>query len=81
MKKQDILKMETTGVYYGKICLSVKEIEHDIDDYVICVSYPDWSNPNLNNKTHRVKIYENMNGTFYINVRGIRVPLNEIVRL
>lgn len=76
MKKSDILKMKTIGVYTNSAFsgIRVKDFEYGIDDYVLYTSHPD-------NKVHRTKIYTNGNGESFLKWNGRRVKFSEILRV
>lgn len=75
MTKKDILQMKTIAYYSGFNGLEIKDIEHGIDNYVLCVSGAWCGKP----KPHRLKIYYT-SASAYIKIHGYRVPLDECIR-
>lgn len=76
MTKKDILKMETIAYYSGFNGLEIKDIEHGIDDHVLCVSGA-W---NGKPKPHRLKIYYTSENA-YIKLNGEKIRLDECIRM
>lgn len=75
MTKKDILQMKTIAYYSGFNGLEIKDIEHGIDDYVLCVSGAWCGKP----KPHRLKVYYT-SASAYIKIHGYRIPLDECIR-
>ena len=75
MTKKDILQMKTIAYYSGFNGLETKDIEHGIDDYVLCVSGAWCGKP----KPHRLKVYYT-SASAYIKLHGYRIPLDECIR-
>lgn len=77
MRKKDILKMESVAYYSGFNGLEIKEIEHGIDEHLLCVSGA-WGGKET---AHRLKIYYTLKGSAYVRLHGYRVPLDECIRI
>ena len=54
MSKAEILNMPTIAYWSGLDGLEIKDIEHGINDYVLCVSGA-WYGGKSNERAHRVK--------------------------
>lgn len=75
-KKEICLQNESFAYYSGFGGLEFKKIEYGIEDYMYCVSGA-WTSKK---SYHKLKIYYN-NDNDYIKLNGIRVPLNECIRM
>lgn len=76
MSKKDILNMPSLAYYSGFNGLELKDIEHGINDYALCVSGC-WYGQK---KPHRLKIYYGENNT-YVMLHGYKCPLDEFIRM
>lgn len=70
-----IMAMPTIGVNDNFNGVEIKQIEYGIEDYIICVSNSMCTRP----RTHRVKLY--YGDRPYFNLRGVRIYLDECVRV
>lgn len=78
MNKKDIcLNNKSFGYYSGFNGLEFKKIEYGINDYVYCVSSA-WRGKN---KYHKLKVYYDNKDIPYVNLKGKKVPFNEIVMM
>lgn len=75
-KKEVCLNNESFAYYSGFNGLEFKKIEYGIEDYIYCVSGA-W---NGKPKYHKLKIYYSNNGD-YVKFNGVKVPLNECIRM
>lgn len=75
-KKEVCLNNETFAYYSGFGGVELKHVEYDIEDYIYCVSGAWCSKKSY----HKLKIYYNDNGD-YIKINGIKIPLNECIRV
>lgn len=76
MKKQDILGKKSVGYWPAFSGVEVKEIEHGIDDYCICVSCA-WCSKK---SAHRLKIRYSNKGE-YILLNGTRLYFSDCIRM
>ena len=77
MSKKEICESNSTfGYYSGFGGVELKHVEYGINDYIYCVSGAWCSKKSY----HKLKVYYNDNGD-YIKINGIRIPLNECIRV
>lgn len=75
-KREYCESRESIAYYSGLNGLEIKGIEHNIEDYVYCVSGA-WGG----GKTfHRCKVYYT-GKTPYFRVHGYKIPLDECIRM
>jgi hypothetical protein len=68
---------ETIAYYSGLAGVEIHGIEYGIEDYVFCVSGAFCSCKSY----HRVKISYTASGKAFIRINGVRIPLDECVRI
>ena len=76
-KKEICLSNETFAYYSGFGGVELRHVEYDIEDYIYCVSGAWCSKKSY----HKLKVYYSSNGNNYIKINGIRIPLNECIRV
>jgi hypothetical protein len=78
MTKKSICENNKSFAYFsGWGGIEFKYIEYGIEDYIYCISNA-WHSPK---KYHKCKIYSNNNGDMYIKINGIRIYLNECIKI
>lgn len=76
-KREYCESRESIAYYSGLNGLEIKGIEHDIDDFIYCVSGA-WGGGKA---FHRCKIQYTRKGAAFFRVYGYRVPLDECIRM
>lgn len=79
MRKADILTMKSLAYYSGFSGLEIKSIEYGIEDYLLCVSGA-WG-AKSKQTPHRLKIYYDDDGGFFVRLHGHKVPMDECIRM
>ena len=72
--KEIIESMKASAIYYGNPSLIIKKIEYGIDDYMICVSFPDA-------KIHELKIHTSLSGISYVKLYNKRISLSDCIKV
>lgn len=75
MNKKEIINMPSIAYISALSGFEIKNIEYEIDDYVIGVSGAWCSKKSV----HRVKIYTTTKGRNFIRVNGTRLYLDEAI--
>ena len=76
-KKEICLQNESFAYYSGFGGVEFKHIEYGIDDYIYCISGAWCSQKSY----HKLKIHCNKNGESYVKLNGVRIPMNECIRM
>lgn len=77
-KRQYCESRESIAYYSGLNGLEIKGIEHDIDDYIYCVSGA-WYGGKAARCFHRCKVQYTRKGAAFIRVHGYKIPLDECI--
>lgn len=73
-KKEYCLTHPVIAFYSLGLCgLEIRGVENGMDDYL----YANWCAPGAETTYHRLKIYNNCNGSSFIRYYGHRIPLSE----
>ena len=84
MTKKEILNARTVAYYSGYDGLEIKDILYGLDDYVAYTSSA-WTYTSGawigKKRAHICKIYYTASGNAYFKYNGIRIPLNECIRI
>lgn len=75
-KKEIITQNPAFAYYSGFGGLEFHKIEYGIEDYIYCVSGA-WTSKK---SYHRLKVYYGNNGDF-VKLNGVKVPLDECIRM
>ncbi len=79
-KKEYCMNHKSVAYYSGLNGLEIKGIEHEIDDYIYCVSGA-WYGGEKARKYHRAKIQYTSNGNHYFRIYGHKILVSECIKM